>query len=61
MHIAYSALRPGSTKNRTKPANKQLLERYNAYQAVCQKYGDEIAAIQKYLPGWTPPFKAGNY
>jgi len=57
MHIAYSAL---STLQQ-KPANKhqlQLQERLQAYHATCDKYSREIAAIQKYLPGWVPPFEA---
>jgi hypothetical protein len=33
---------------------KQL--RYHAYKAVCKKYQQEIAAIQKYFPNWQPRF-----
>jgi hypothetical protein len=57
MHIVYSAL---STLQQ-KPANKhhkQLRQRLQAYHSTCDKYSREIAAIQKYLPGWVPPFEA---
>ena len=60
MYIAHSALR---TKNkRVKPTlvHNQLQQRLEAYHAVCQKYEQEILAIQKYLPGWTPEFKANG-
>ena len=56
MHIAYSAL-----KNKPRrvaqikaaiPGQRRL--RFKAYQATCIKYRKEIAAIQKYMPGWLP-------
>jgi predicted metal-dependent peptidase len=53
MHIAYSALR--ETKKRSKDS-KVLNQRMDAYQATCNKYSNEIAAIQKYMPGWLPQF-----
>ncbi|MDB4926793.1 hypothetical protein [Mucilaginibacter sp.] len=55
MHIAYSAL-----QNTTRPiaadkiTEEQLIIRFKAYQATCNKYTKEIAAIQKYIPGWLP-------
>ncbi|MBD1394586.1 hypothetical protein [Mucilaginibacter glaciei] len=54
MHIAYSALRP---TNKTELKSNELQQRLDAYQAICEKYSREIAAIQKYLPGWTPAFE----
>jgi hypothetical protein len=60
MYIAYSALQAASqhdVPNQAEPQNNELLIRYQAYQNVCQKYHLEIAAIQQYLPGWTPAFK----
>ncbi|WP_374950998.1 hypothetical protein [Mucilaginibacter sp.] len=53
MYIAYSALRETNTKQ----ATTTLQQRLKGYQAACQKYQQEIADIQKYLPGWTPEFK----
>ncbi|MDB5126714.1 hypothetical protein [Mucilaginibacter sp.] len=57
MYIAYSALRTQQKNGKALPINKELTERYEAYQATCQKYQAEIAAIQKYMPGWMPPLK----
>ncbi|WP_158557180.1 hypothetical protein [Mucilaginibacter conchicola] len=57
MHIAYSALRTRTINNQTQFADKQLQQRYEGYQTACNKYRHEIAAIQKYLPGWTPRFR----
>ncbi|MCR8558324.1 hypothetical protein KXD93_11745 [Mucilaginibacter sp. BJC16-A38] len=61
MHLAYSAI--GTTNNNPQngttqhePENEQLL-RYLAYQSTCEKFSREIAAIQKYLPGWKPEFR----
>jgi hypothetical protein len=34
----------------------ELMLRYRAYQAACDKFSYEITAIQKYIPGWTPKF-----
>jgi hypothetical protein len=62
MHLAYSALRDvalGETltaKNQT-PTNRNIRLRYRGYQAACQKYKQEIAAIQQHFPGWQPAFK----
>lgn len=56
MHIAYSALRTRTIKNQTQLADKEMRQRYEGYQSACEKYRQEIAAIQKYLPGWTPRF-----
>ena len=60
MHIAYSALTdPASaqqqTKNKKHLTNTTLL-RYEAYQATCQKFSEEISQVQKYFPGWLPKF-----
>jgi hypothetical protein len=62
MYIAYSALQtisqqhePNTTENNLN--HNELLLRYQAYQSICSKYTREIAAIQKYLPGWQPAFK----
>jgi len=61
MYIAYSVLQCPSAgaahftetdENRALFTNQQL--RYQAYQDICNKYRHEIAAIQKYLPGWQP-------
>ena len=57
MHIAYSALRTKSKNGKNQLANKKLDQRYQAYQTACNKYQAEIAAIQKYMPGWMPPFE----
>jgi hypothetical protein len=62
MHLAYSALRDvtlGETliaKKQT-PINRNIKLRHQGYQAACQKYKQEIAAIQQYFPGWQPAFK----
>ncbi|MFD1255729.1 hypothetical protein ACFQ3S_02890 [Mucilaginibacter terrae] len=62
MHLAYSALQnnagivtPVSTPGKT--VHRKLKLRYIGYQAACQKYEQEITAIQQYLPGWYPAFK----
>jgi hypothetical protein len=61
MHLAYSAI---STITNQQPIGIQLNGpeneiqlRYNAYQATCNKFSSEIAAIQKYIPGWVPKFR----
>ncbi|WP_299583458.1 hypothetical protein [Mucilaginibacter sp.] len=60
MNLAYSALR---ITNIIQPQNEQhapdneLMLRYQAYQATCEKFRQEIAAIQKYIPGWVPKFR----
>jgi hypothetical protein len=59
MHIAYSALQHQSgfdTGSKTSVKNSRQL-RYKGYRAACQKYQQEILAIQQYLPGWKPSFK----
>ncbi|WP_428330120.1 hypothetical protein [Mucilaginibacter sp.] len=59
MHIAYSALNTTNkpSPNKVQQKNNERLLRYQAYQTTCNKYSREIAAIQKYLPGWMPEFK----
>jgi hypothetical protein len=62
MYIAYSALQIISQQTETNTTENnlhqhELLLRYQAYQTICSKYTREIAAIQKYLPGWQPVFK----
>jgi hypothetical protein len=64
MHIAYSALYQVSPVNQSTQLicdkNSEVSEpllRYQAYQAACQKLSHEIAAIQKYIPGWMPAFR----
>lgn len=56
MHIAYSALKntPQQIPAANQTATEQLSARFKAYQAVCNKYSKEIAAIQQYIPGWAP-------
>jgi hypothetical protein len=57
MHIAYSATRDVNRQiiiKRPAAANPQHALRLKAYLATCQKFNKEIAAIQKYLPGWAP-------
>lgn len=60
MHLAYSAISttnaPETETPRPKQENEQLL-RYQAYQQTCEKFSREIAAVQKYLPGWMPSFR----
>jgi hypothetical protein len=62
MHLAYSAIntnddnRQQSIAEQRQPDNDLML-RYQAYQTVCNKYSREIAAIQKYIPGWVPKFR----
>jgi hypothetical protein len=61
MYIAYSALQIISQQTETNTTENnlqhELLLRYQAYQTTCSKYTREIAAIQKYLPGWQPAFR----
>ncbi|MCC8427233.1 hypothetical protein [Mucilaginibacter sp. UR6-11] len=59
MHIAYSALqntRRPNPSGTTITASDQLSIRFKAYQSACNKYSKEIAAIQKYIPGWVPAY-----
>jgi len=59
MHLAYSAISTNKhhTQNSHKDPDNELMIRYHAYQTTCDKYQREIAAIQKYLPGWMPKFR----
>jgi len=56
MHIAYSALGTTQQTGISNTINNTIIIRLKAYQAVCEKYKREIAAIQKYLPNWSPAF-----
>jgi hypothetical protein len=59
MHLAYSAISASTHhphKTGSENENERII-RYRAYQTTCDKYAREIAAIQKYLPGWTPKFR----
>jgi hypothetical protein len=63
MHLAYSAINtthnsgPQSVDSIQHQNNNELMLRYQAYQTACNKYSNEIAAIQKYIPGWLPKFR----
>jgi hypothetical protein len=57
MHLAYSAISTNNTYQQQDSSQNERLLRYLAYLVTCQKYRREIAAIQKYLPGWTPEFR----
>ena len=56
MYLTYSALNPSTQAGNQNQVSEQLIIRYRAYQAVCEKYKDEIAAIRKYFPNWKPTF-----
>jgi hypothetical protein len=62
MHIAYSSVDTidsnliSLTDEPDKQLSSEALLRHLAYQNVCSKYSDEIASIQKYIPGWMPKF-----
>jgi hypothetical protein len=59
MYIAFSALQQstGENHNQKNTLNEhEVLQRFEAYRAACEKYRDEIVAIQKYMPGWMPAF-----
>ncbi|QEM09295.1 hypothetical protein [Mucilaginibacter rubeus] len=61
MYIVFSAFRQPAqisiNEYRTDVANEQeVLQRIEGYRMACEKYRDEIAAIQKYMPGWLPSF-----
>ena len=56
MQIAHSRIKRPKRHETNLTEDEQLRLRYEAYQAVCKKYRNEIADIQKYLPGWTPSF-----
>jgi len=57
MYLAYSAIRTNNQGNQHEKTENERLLRYLAYQTTCNKYRHEIAAIQKFLPGWVPEFK----
>ena len=63
MHIAYSAINITNNGHHLAEGDNQyqneneLVLRYQAYQTACNKYSSEIAAIQKYIPGWLPKFR----
>jgi len=59
MYIAYSALQTVTQQTEAPKAetlNHELQLRYQAFKTTCSKYHREIAAIQQYLPGWSPKF-----
>ena len=58
MYLAYSAFQDPLQKSSAdeKPADNNYDNRYNAYQAICNKYTREIKAIRKYFPGWMPAY-----
>jgi hypothetical protein len=60
MHIAYATLQDDKLRPAQDSAadNNQLSTRFKAYYTACDKYSKEIIAIQKYLPGWVPPYPA---
>ncbi|MFD0792783.1 hypothetical protein ACFQZX_04100 [Mucilaginibacter litoreus] len=60
MHIAYSALRITNKQGKAIPSNKEFQQRYEGYITACSKYRNEIAAIQKYMPGWAPKLEVGG-
>jgi len=57
MHIVYNALK---NSDNTNEQNNDAQKKYEAYLSVCNKYKYEIAAIQKYIPGWRPAFNNYN-
>jgi hypothetical protein len=57
MHLAYSVFNPKQQPGSAKQRNNLRLLRFTAYQSACNKYSREIAAIQKYMPGWAPAFR----
>jgi hypothetical protein len=57
MYIAHSALRTKQKNGKPPLINTELSQRYEAYLAACNKHRNQIAAIQKYIPGWVPPFE----
>lgn len=60
MHIAYTSIRENEPqpKSGLVTENNQTQIKLKGYYAACHKYSKEITAIQKYLPGWVPPFPA---
>ncbi len=62
MHLVHSAIRltnnkPSTDDNIQAQATNEIAIRYKAYKTACNKYSQEIAAIQRYLPGWMPGFR----
>ncbi len=57
MYLIYSALQHEVKPNTDAQQHNEKQLRYEAYQAVCEKYRHEIAEIQKYLPNWKPRFE----
>lgn len=62
MYIAFSALQQlpqeRSNQNNLNILNEhEALQRFEGYRMACEKHSNEIAAIQKYIPGWMPAFK----
>jgi hypothetical protein len=61
MHLAYSAISTISNNHSTgvqlNEPESEIQLRYNAYKTTCDKFSREIAAIQKYIPGWVPKFR----
>lgn len=60
MHIVYTLTRENQAQPKSGRItdNDQTLIKLKAYYAACNKYSKEITEIQKYLPGWVPPFPA---
>lgn len=56
MYLAYSRFQNSQTQSPKKAQKKVSDNRLAAYQAVCAKYENEIAAVRKYIPGWQPKF-----
>ena len=61
MHIAFSAFQQPPKGNNIQNApgtliEHEVLQRFEGYRIACEKHKDEIAAIQKYIPGWQPAF-----
>ena len=60
MQLVYSSLRNcanGNHKKKSTSVKRKTSLRYLGYQAACEKYQSEIAAIQQYIPNWKPAFK----
>ncbi|WP_295670594.1 hypothetical protein [uncultured Mucilaginibacter sp.] len=57
MHLAYSSISTAIQHQQQENSLNERQLRYLAYLVTCQKFRREIAAIQKYLPGWAPEFR----
>lgn len=61
MHLAYSALRSnaksGRSINKLSKNDKNMQLKYLGYLSACEKYKNEISAIQQYIPGWEPALR----